>query len=130
MMCPWKMKKPVLPRPVNGPVYDGWTLEKWMLKVCEETGEAVTACKRLNRKVSSGVFEPVEGRSKYKWYENTVPMIHKEYDDLCMELTDVITAATSMLEYLGCDLEERQMFQKKINGSNAVRDGGRRFREE
>ena len=117
MMCPWKMKKPVLPRPVNGPVYDGWTLEKWMLKVCEETGEAVTACKRLNRKVSSGVFEPVEGLSKYKWYENTVPMIHKEYNDLCMELTDVIT-------------EERQMFQKKINESNAVRDGGRRFREE
>ena len=28
----------ILPRPVNGPVYDEWTLEKWLLNVCEECG--------------------------------------------------------------------------------------------
>ena len=31
----------ILPRPVNGPYYDGWTLDKWVLKVAEEAGEAI-----------------------------------------------------------------------------------------
>ena len=58
------------------------------------------------------------------------------YDDLldakrnlCLELTDIITAATSMLNVLGVDEAGRQMYQRIINDRNGRRDGGRRFRK-
>lgn len=54
----------------------------------------------------------------------------EEKRNLCLELTDIITAATSMLENIGVDETGRQMYQRIINARNARRDGGRRFREE
>ena len=94
----------ILPRPVNGPYYDGWTLDKWVLKVAEETGEAIMDTMQVG--------------------------VTAARDELCSELTDVITAATSVLEYVGCNFDERQRYQQKINESNAKRDGGRRFRKD
>lgn len=40
------MSEVILPRPCNGPVYDDWKIGEWMLKVCEECGEAVTALRK------------------------------------------------------------------------------------
>ena len=53
----------------------------------------------------------------------------EEKRNLCLELTDIITAATSMLENIGVDETGRQMYQRIINARNARRDGGRRFRK-
>ena len=124
----------VLPRPVNGPVYDGWTLERWLLKVCEETGEVVTAYKNL-KSACEKYHDFVDGLSiddmtdpKAAYASMLQVNTQNTRMSLCRELTDVITAATSTLEYLGVDLDERQRLQQSINESNAKRDGGRRFR--
>ena len=50
--------------------------------------------------------------------------------NLYLELTDVITAETSMLDAAGVDAADRQMYQRIINDRNGRRDGGRRFRRE
>ena len=115
----------VLPRPVNGPVYDGWTLERWLLKVCEETGEVVTAYKNL-KSACEKYHDFVDGLSIDDMTDPKAA--YASMLQVCRELTDVITAATSTLEYLGVDLDERQRLQQSINESNAKRDGGRRFR--
>ena len=53
----------------------------------------------------------------------------EEKRNLCLELTDIITAATSMLDVIGVDEAGRQMYQRIINDRNGRRDGGRRFRK-
>ena len=127
------MKKIVFPRPCDGALYDCWTLEKWMLKVCEECGEAITAAKHFQK--ASKLL--MDAKRMLKKDEHAQPItdtmqvgVTAARDELCSELTDVITAATSVLEYIGCDLDERQRYQRKINESNAKRDGGRRFRKD
>jgi len=126
----------VLPRPCNGPAYDGWKIGEWMLKVCEECGEAVTALK-LTQKAAIEYGNFVRGLSLDEMNEAKMAKAEAYYDDLleekrnlCLELTDIITAATSMLENIGVDETGRQMYQRIINARNARRDGGRRFREE
>lgn len=123
----------ILPRPVNGPYYDGWTLDKWVLKVAEETGEAITAAKHFQK--ASKLL--MDAKRMIKEDEHAQPItdtmqvgVTAARDELCSELTDVITAATSVLEYVGCNFDERQRYQQKINESNAKRDGGRRFRKD
>ena len=139
-------KEIIVPRPVNGPYYDGWTLDKWVLKVAEETGEAITAAKHF-QKASKLLMDAKHFQKASKLLMDAKRMLKKDEhaqpttdtmqvgvtaarDELCSELTDVITAATSVLEYVGCNFDERQRYQRKINESNAKRDGGRRFRKD
>lgn len=125
----------VLPRPCNGPAYDGWKIGEWMLKVCEECGEAVTALK-LTQKAAIEYGNFVRGLSLDEMNEAKKAKAEAYYDDLldakrnlCLELTDIITAATSMLDVIGVDEAGRQMYQRIINDRNGRRDGGRRFRK-
>lgn len=107
-----------------------------MLKVCEECGEAVTALK-LTQKAAKEYGAFARSLSLDEMNEAKAAMVQAYYDDLlkekrnlCLELTDVITAATSMLENMGVDAADRQMYQRVINDRNGRRDGGRRFRRE
>ena len=129
------MEKVILPRPCNGPVYDDRKIGEWMLKVCEETGEAVTALK-LTQKAAMEYGHFVRGLKIDEMNEAKKAKAEAYYDDLlaekrnlCLELTDVITAATSMLDAIGVDEAGRQMYQRIINDRNGRRDGGRRFRK-
>ena len=96
----------VLPQPCNGPLYDKATLGDHFGKVVEEIRE---------------LYEAVDE------YVNDPRL--KNYDHMCLEATDCITALTTLLEYVKCDERLRQMFQRRVNLSNAVRDGGRRVRK-
>lgn len=57
---------------------------------------------------------------------------HTEEDRLrfLREATDAIIAITSAMNKAGADLAERQKIMVEVNKSNAVRDGGRRFKKE
>lgn len=123
----------VLPRPCDGPYYNGWTLNDWLLKVCEECGEAVTAAKywkKSREKIKWFIREyPGEniGEEKEAAFRALSEEAHKDRTELCEELTDVITAATSVLEFIGCDANHRAIVQDRINRRNGERDGGTRF---
>lgn len=97
----------VLPQPCNGPLYDKETLGCHLAKVSEEICELYEA-------VAEYVSDP-----------NSV----KNYDHMCLEATDGITALTTLLEYVKCDESMRQEYQRRVNHSNAVRDGGLRVRK-
>lgn len=97
----------VLPQPCNGPLYDKATLGDHLGKVFEELYE-----------LSEAVVQ----------YTNDPDSV-KNYDHMCLEATDGITALTTLLEYVKCDESMRQEYQRRVNHSNAVRDGGRRVRK-
>ena len=98
----------VLPQPCNGPFYDKATLGDHLGKVFEEFCE-----------LSEAVVE----------YANDPDSV-KRYDHMCLEATDGITALTTLLEYVKCDERMRQEYQRRVNHSNAVRDGGQRIRRD
>ena len=129
------MLRVVLPRPCNGSSYDDWSLSDWMLKVCEECGEAVTAKKEYEEEAER-YQRVLEVLPSGHWTEEEAAManiykfnVQAAKVKLCHELTDVITAATSVLESLGADFEKRQKLQDDVNNSNARHDGGTRFKE-
>ena len=97
----------VLPQPCNGPLYDNATLGDHLGKVFEE------------------IYELSEAVVQYTNDPDSV----KNYDHMCLEATDGITALTTLLEYVKCDESMRQEYQHRVNHSNAVRDGGRRVRK-
>ena len=97
----------VLPQPCNGPLYDKATLGDHLGKVFEE------------------LYELYEAVAQYTNDPDSV----KNYDHMCLEATDGITALTTLLEYVKCDESMRQEYQRRVNHSNAVRDGGRRVRK-
>lgn len=115
----------ILPHPCDGAYYKDWTLSDWILKVCEETGEVVKA-KKVYQKTLDAHFHAC---SHLHDANDRLQDVQDARHELCKELTDVITASTSALTFLGADLAERQQLQKEINDSNARRDGGRRFQE-
>lgn len=130
------MEEVILPKACNGEAYADWTLDNWMLKVCEECGEAVMALK-LAHKAAHEYAAYVKTLSLDTMDESKIAREQECLDDflkarrnLCLELTDVITAATSMLDAAGVDAADRQMYQRIINDRNGRRDGGRRFRRE
>ena len=130
------MEEVILPRACDGAVYADWKLDNWMLKVCEECGEAVMALK-LAHKAAHDYAAYVKKLSIDTMDESKLAREQECLDDflkarrnLCLELTDVITAATSMLDAAGVDAADRQMYQRIINDRNGRRDGGRRFRRE
>ena len=96
----------VLPQPCNGPLYDKATLGDHLGKVFEE------------------LYELYEAVAQYTNDPDSV----KNYDHMCLEATDGITALTTLLEYVKCDESMRQEYQRRVNDSNAVRDGGQRIR--
>ena len=98
---------PILPQPCNGPLYDKATLGDHLGKVFEE------------------LYELYEAVAQYTNDPDSV----KNYDHMCLEATDGITALTTLLEYVKCDESMRQEYQRRVNHSNAVRDGGRRVRK-
>ena len=98
---------PILPHPCNGPLYDKATLGDHLGKVFEE------------------LYELYEAVAQYTNDPDSV----KNYDHMCLEATDGITALTTLLEYVKCDESMRQEYQRRVNHSNAVRDGGRRVRK-
>lgn len=100
----------VLPHPCDGPLYEKWTDDDYLMKVVEEVNEMVEAHGDLKRAKSSDSIVDCK-------------------DHLYQECTDVITAVTGFMDKLGCDEDHRQMYQKLINHSNSVRDGGRRFKQ-
>ena len=97
---------PILPQPCNGPLYDKATLGDHLGKVFEE------------------LYELYEAVAQYTNDPDSV----KNYDHMCLEATDGITALTTLLEYVKCDESMRQEYQRRVNHSNAVRDGGQRIR--
>lgn len=130
------MEEVILPKACNGEAYADWTLNNWMLKVCEECGEAVMALK-LAHKAAYEYAAHVKTLSLDTMDESKIAREQERLDDflkarrnLYLELTDVITAATSMLDAAGVDAADRQMYQRIINDRNGRRDGGRRFRRE
>lgn len=125
-----------MPKACNGEAYADWTLNNWMLKVCEECGEAVMALK-LAHKAAHEYAAYVKmlsldtmDETKLAREQNCLDEFLEARRNLCLELTDVITAATSMLDAAGVDAADRQMYQRIINDRNGRRDGGRRFRRE
>lgn len=125
-----------MPKACNGEAYADWTLNNWMLKVCEECGEAVMALKLAHKAeheyaayVKTLSLDMVD-ETKLAREQNCLDEFLEARRNLCLELTDVITAATSMLDAAGVDAADRQMYQRIINDRNGRRDGGRRFRRE
>lgn len=94
----------VFPRPCDGPLYADWTLEQRLDKVQEEVFEARDAL----------LTAEMKGK-------------HPDMRLLWEELTDVIIAATSVLEASGCGFQTRQEILRQKNASNAKRDHGKRF---
>ena len=99
----------VLPHPCDGPLYDSWTDDDYLMKVMEEVNEMVETHTDLKNAKASEIADCK--------------------DHLFRECTDAITALTGFMHKLGCDEKHRQMYQKLINHSNSVRDNGRRFRK-
>lgn len=97
----------VLPKPCDGDLYADWSFMDFMSKPWEEMTEMMEAAN--------------------KWQAT-----HKEEDRLrfLREATDVIISVTSAMNKAGADLAERQKIMVEVNKSNAVRDGGRRFKKE
>ena len=100
------MTEKILPQPCNGPLYDDWSLTDFMNKIYEEVNETESALRIVKDHNTS---------------ENR--------EHVFLEATDVITATTSLLERLGCNEQMRQEYQRRVNESNAVRDGGMRIRK-
>ncbi len=97
----------VLPKPCDGDLYADWTFNDFMSKPWEEMAEMMEAANRWQ------VTKKAEDREKF-----------------LREATDVIVSVTSAMNKAGADLAERQKFMAEVNQSNAVRDGGRRFKKE
>ena len=100
------MTEKVLPQPCNGPLYNDCSLTDFLNKIYEEVNETESALRIVKDHNTS------ENRER-----------------VFLEATDVITATTSLLERLGCNEQMRQEYQRRVNESNAVRDGGMRIRK-
>ena len=95
----------VLPHPCDGELYKDWTAADYFAKIAEEHLEVIDAYKEIEKN---------GGDSQH----------------FLRECTDLIIATTGLMNYLGCDEKMRQEYMKEVNGSNAKRDGGRRFANE
>ena len=71
------------------------------------------------------VYEEVDELEREIWMNKDGRNLKR----VCLEATDAITALTTLLDRIGCDERMRQEYQRRVNDSNAVRDGGRRVRK-
>ena len=96
----------VLPRPCNGPLYDDWCFADYTSKMREEVAEIEDAFRHIDYRDGATI------------------------DHLFLECTDLITVVTSAMDAAKCDEHMRQEYQRRVNDSNAVRDGGQRIRRD
>ena len=97
---------PVLPRPCNGPLYDDWCFADYTSKMREEVAEIEDAFRHIDYRDGATI------------------------DHLFLECTDLITVVTSAMDAAKCDEHMRQEYQRRVNDSNAKRDGGRRVKQK
>ena len=96
----------VLPQPCNGPLYDDWCFADYTSKMREEVAEIEDAFRHIDYRDGATI------------------------DHLFLECTDLITVVTSAMDAAKCDEHMRQEYQRRVNDSNAVRDGGQRIRRD
>lgn len=99
------MMDKILPQPCNGPLYDGLPPDAFLDKVQEEVDE-----------LDDELAKFTHG--------------HNNFNEVCLEVTDAITALTTLLDRIGCNEHMRQEYQRRVNDSNAKRDGGRRVKQK
>ena len=99
----------VLPHPCDGELYKSWTSSDYFAKIAEEHLEVIDAYKAIEK----------SGKCPTK----------EEQEHFFKECTDLIVATTGLMHYFGCDEKMRQQYMKKINESDAKRDGGKRFKK-
>ena len=104
----------VLPQPCNGPLYADWTFPDYIKKMREELAEIEQAYNDI-------ATAPIGTTQGY----NAMLV-----NSLFLECTDMITVVTSAMDAAKCDEHMRQEYQRRVNDSNAKRDGGRRVKQK
>ena len=104
----------VLPHPCNGPLYADWLFPDYIKKMREELAEIEQAY----NDVATAPIGTTQG-------DNAILV-----NSLFLECTDMITVVTSAMDAAKCDEHMRQEYQRRVNDSNAKRDGGRRVNQK
>ena len=104
----------VLPQPCNGPLYADWLFPDYIKKMREELAEIEQAY----NDIATAPSGTTQG-------DNAMLV-----NSLFLECTDMITVVTSAMDAAKCDEHMRQEYQRRVNDSNAVRDGGRRVKQK
>ena len=104
----------VLPHPCNGPLYADWLFPDYIKKMREELAE-------IEQAYNDVATAPIGTTQGY----NAMLV-----NSLFLECTDMITVVTSAMDTAECDEHMRQEYQRRVNDSNAKRDGGRRVKQK
>ena len=104
----------VLPHPCNGPLYADWLFPDYIKKMREELAEIEQAY----NDIATAPSGTTQG-------DNAILV-----NSLFLECTDMITVVTSAMDAAKCDEHMRQEYQRRVNDSNAKRDGGRRVKQK
>ena len=104
----------ILPQPCNGPLYADWLFPDYIKKMREELAE-------IEQAYNDVATAPI---GTTQWYNAML------VNSLFLECTDMITVVTSAMDAAKCDEHMRQEYQRRVNDSNAVRDGGQRIRRD
>ena len=104
----------ILPHPCNGPLYADWLFPDYIKKMREELAEIEQAY----NDIATAPIGTTTG-------DNAILV-----NSLFLECTDMITVVTSAMDAAKCDEHMRQEYQRRVNDSNAVRDGGQRIRRD
>ena len=104
----------ILPHPCNGPLYADWTFPDYIKKMREELAEIEQAY----NDIATAPNGTTTG-------DNAILV-----NSLFLECTDMITVVTSAMDAAKCDEHMRQEYQRRVNDSNAKRDGGRRVKQK
>ena len=104
----------VLPHPCNGPLYADWLFPDYIKKMREELAEIEQAY----NDIATAPIGTTQG-------DNAILV-----NSLFLECTDMITVVTSAMDAAKCDEHMRQEYQRRVNDSNAKRDGGRRVKQK
>ena len=104
----------VLPQPCNGPLYADWLFPDYIKKMREELAE-------IEQAYNDVATAPIGTTQGY----NAMLV-----NSLFLECTDMITVVTSAMDAAKCDEHMRQEYQRRVNDSNAKRDGGRRVKQK
>ena len=97
-------------KPIPCKKFRGASTVAWMAKLSEETNEVLHEAAILEENADE------DGTVDHDNYG--LVDVKKR---LIMEITDVITLCTSWLDALGCDEEERDEWQRRVNQKNRMR---------
>lgn len=95
-------------KPIPCKKFHGASTVAWMAKLSEETNEVLQEAADYWDIVECCGIESGDRLADTR-------------ERLVMELTDVITLCTSWLDALGCDEEERDEWQRRVNEKNRMR---------